>query len=287
MAELKRNFGQAKMNKDRDERLVEPGQYRDANNIQIVSSDGSDMGSVQTVMGNTEVTSNIVLADYSTCVGVYELPEKDVIYYFVAGGGHPKLQGFQPLVFKDYIIEYDTITQTSKYVFVDIYKVKETLNQALNSNKVRVPSGLSTAYNYTGIRRGMKMIGTFTNGSGGSITAPNGNAVANGAQYYISEVDNVTVTDVIRDGTNGWHIVLSESVASSVGDNATFVMDKVLQFDPFVKITSIDHIDGLLFFTDGSNEPKKINIKRSIQGTGGNARVLDWITHRQDLLLQT
>ena len=276
MAELKRNFGQAKMNKDRDERLVEPGQYRDANNIQIVSSDGSDMGSVQTVMGNTEVTSNIVLADYSTCVGVYELPEKDVIYYFVAGGGHPKLQGFQPLVFKDYIIEYDTITQTSKYVFVDIYKVKETLNQALNSNKVRVPSGLSTAYNYTGIRRGMKMIGTFTNGSGGSITAPNGNAVANGAQYYISEVDNVTVTDVIRDGTNGWHIVLSESVASSVGDNATFVMDKVLQFDPFVKITSIDHIDGLLFFTDGSNEPKKINIKRSIQGTGGNARVLDW-----------
>ena len=172
--ELKRNFGFAKMNKDRDERLVEPGQYRDANNIQVLSSDGSDMGSVQTVMGNTEVTSNIVLADYSTCVGVYELPEKDVIYYFVAGGGHPKLQSYQPLVYKDYIIEYDTIKQTSKYVFVDIYKVKETLNQALNSNKVRVASGVSNVYNYTGIRRGMRMTGTFTNGSGGSINGPGG-----------------------------------------------------------------------------------------------------------------
>ena len=274
--ELKRNFGLAKMNKDRDERLVEPGQYRDANNVQIVSSDGSDMGSVQTVMGNTEVTSNIVLADYSTCVGVYELPEKDVIYYFVAGGGHPRLQGFQPLIFKDYIIEYDTIAQTSKYVFVDIYKVKETLNETLNTTKVRVASGLSNAYNYTGIRRGMKIVGTFTNGSGGNITAPNGNTVANGNTYYISENDNVTVEDVIRDGTSGWDIMLSEAVASSTGDKPTFVIDKVLQFDPFVKVTSIDHIDGLMFFTDGNNEPKKINIKRSIQGTGGNARVKDW-----------
>ena len=276
MAELKRNFGQAKMNKDRDERLVEPGQYRDANNVQIATSDESDAGSVQTVLGNTEVTTNVVLNDYSTCVGVHELPEKDFIYYFVHSGGHPKLQSFQPLIYKDCIVQYDTINQTSTYVFVDIYKVKQTLNQALNSNKVRVPSGSSNVYNYTGIRRGMVMTGTFTNNTGGNITAPNGNTVTNGNDYFISENDNVTVEDVIRDGSNGWHIVLSEGVASSVGDNVTFSAKRVLEFDPFIKITAIDDIDGLLLWTDGNNEPKKINIQRSIQGTGGNARVRDW-----------
>ena len=44
MPELRRNFSQAKMNKDMDERLVPPGQYRDANNIQIATSDGAEVG---------------------------------------------------------------------------------------------------------------------------------------------------------------------------------------------------------------------------------------------------
>ena len=33
MAELKRDFSGAKMNKDMDERVLPPGQYRDAKNI--------------------------------------------------------------------------------------------------------------------------------------------------------------------------------------------------------------------------------------------------------------
>ena len=95
MAEFKRDFSGAKMNKDMDERVVPAGQYRDANNIQISTSDGSDVGSLQTLLGNSEVTDGVVPDDYSTCVGVMPLPEKDLIYYFVAGGG---MKGYQPLV---------------------------------------------------------------------------------------------------------------------------------------------------------------------------------------------
>ena len=47
MGELKRVFSKAVMNKDMDERLVPPGQYRDANNIQIATSDGSDVGTAR------------------------------------------------------------------------------------------------------------------------------------------------------------------------------------------------------------------------------------------------
>ena len=127
MAEIKRNFGQAKMNKDRDERILEPGQYRDANNIQIATSDGSDVGAVQTILGNTEVTADVVLDNFSTCVGVYKKPEIDMIYYFVSQAGHPNLAGHQPSIYKDYIIQYNTETKDTKYVFVDIYAVNHVI----------------------------------------------------------------------------------------------------------------------------------------------------------------
>ncbi len=38
MAELKHSFDKARMNKDKDERLVPTGEYRDANNIQVSTS---------------------------------------------------------------------------------------------------------------------------------------------------------------------------------------------------------------------------------------------------------
>ena len=53
MAEIKRTFTAAKMNKDLDERLVPNGQYRDAMNIQIRTTDGDAAGTVQNIQGNT------------------------------------------------------------------------------------------------------------------------------------------------------------------------------------------------------------------------------------------
>ena len=45
MPELNYRFQAGKMNKDLDERLVPNGEYRDALNVQVSSSDGSDIGS--------------------------------------------------------------------------------------------------------------------------------------------------------------------------------------------------------------------------------------------------
>ena len=53
MPEIKRTFSSSKMNKDVDERLVPAGEYRDAQNIEINTSDGSNVGTVQTLKGNT------------------------------------------------------------------------------------------------------------------------------------------------------------------------------------------------------------------------------------------
>ena len=43
MPEIKNTFTQGKMNKDLDERVVPNGQYRDALNIQVSTSDGADV----------------------------------------------------------------------------------------------------------------------------------------------------------------------------------------------------------------------------------------------------
>ena len=52
MAELKNTFIQSKMNKDMDGRILPNGQYRNANNVQISKSEGSDVGALENLLGN-------------------------------------------------------------------------------------------------------------------------------------------------------------------------------------------------------------------------------------------
>ena len=46
MPEIKNNFLKGKMNKDLDDRLIPKGEYREAQNIIISESEGSDVGAV-------------------------------------------------------------------------------------------------------------------------------------------------------------------------------------------------------------------------------------------------
>ena len=54
MSEIKHTFQAGRMNKDLDERLVPKGEYRDALNVEVRTSDGGDAGTVQTLYGNKE-----------------------------------------------------------------------------------------------------------------------------------------------------------------------------------------------------------------------------------------
>ena len=131
MPELKHNFTKGKMNKDLDERLVPDGQYRDANNIQVSTSDGSDVGAAQSVLGNAIRNTvsdggTFSIPTTATCVGSIAAPNRDKIYYFVSAGDRNDSENFLDIR-KDYIMEYDSVLETLKYVFVDIYNVREKL----------------------------------------------------------------------------------------------------------------------------------------------------------------
>ena len=88
MPELKRGFGAAKMNKDADERTIPNGEYREALNIQITTSDESDVGTLQTLLGNTKIEFDNVLttlefSDSAKCVGSIADERKNRIFYYV------------------------------------------------------------------------------------------------------------------------------------------------------------------------------------------------------------
>ena len=61
MPKLKNHFRAGKMNKDLDERLVQEGEYRDALNIQVASSEGSDVGAIENLLGNSPHINNCLL----------------------------------------------------------------------------------------------------------------------------------------------------------------------------------------------------------------------------------
>ena len=122
MPEIKNSFFQGKMNKDLDERLVPNGQYRDALNIEVSTSEGDDVGTVQSVKGNTLVSGDIVPTG-SSIVGEIAEEKNNCVYYFVAG---PKTlvddfsaSDTQPTISKDLILKYDGSAITN--VFTDVY----------------------------------------------------------------------------------------------------------------------------------------------------------------------
>ena len=315
MAELKRVFSKAIMNKDMDERLVPNGQYRDANNIEIATSEGSEVGTVQTLFGNTE--KNLVLQNSSSLenvldwttteatiggsaynmmgphtkasvVGTVANANTDKIYYLVSGAdfsdssiltnyfGSTSNLGVTNNVAKDYILEYDTINEVHRYVFVDIFKVRTDVDSSVSaadyasgSTTFHISAQAGEAGVPPGIRTGMLI-------SAVDLTLPVGQ------QQVVSSSDELEVTNVSyntspADGTgnpiNQWQITTNKPHGLTDNLVVTFDAERVLKFDKENLITGINILDDFLFWTDNHTEPKKIHIKRSIAGTGGSAEI--------------
>ena len=92
MPEIKNTFTQGKMNKDFDERLIPNGQYRDAMNIQVSTSDESDVGSVQNILGNKKV-ENLIPGSGLRCICTIADEKNDKLYWFLNGFYSPAQDG--------------------------------------------------------------------------------------------------------------------------------------------------------------------------------------------------
>ena len=90
MATINNNFLAGLMNKDLDERLVPDNSYRDALNIDIDISEGSNAGSAQNKLGNTkigdleEVTGFDPVTALARTIGATTNEKDNVIYWLIA-----------------------------------------------------------------------------------------------------------------------------------------------------------------------------------------------------------
>ena len=101
MPEIKHVFQAGKMNKDIDERLVQNGEYRDALNIQVRTTDANssgigDAGAAQNIKGNKFISSGVTYTksyrdddnsgnkDYTRIIGSIADEANDRAFFFVA-----------------------------------------------------------------------------------------------------------------------------------------------------------------------------------------------------------
>lgn len=80
--ELKNIFLKGKMNKDFDERLVPKGEYIHAENIQVIKSEGSDIGAVENILGNKKLT-DIDYGPNAECIGGLADESDESLYWCV------------------------------------------------------------------------------------------------------------------------------------------------------------------------------------------------------------
>ena len=162
MPELKHTFVSGRMNKDLDERLVPNGEYRDAANIEVLTSEGSDMGAVQTCLGN-RLISDLAPDNESTCVGNVVDDKTNTIYYFIAGNPPTVATAIQGgfaraphEIHQDLIVEYNSVNNITLPVIVDIYNVRTGITSA------SFPDLTYTLTSVEGLRIGMEVDVTVT-----------------------------------------------------------------------------------------------------------------------------
>jgi uncharacterized protein YjhX (UPF0386 family) len=144
MPEIKNLFTSGKMNKDLDERLIPNNQYRDALNIQVASSEGSDVGAIENILGNTAIfnrsynpslntytlwglndsDTNYYGFDNAITIGVIKYDKEEKIYWFITGDN------------QDGILELDQTTNVISPILID-------KNNVLNFSKNNLITGIN------------------------------------------------------------------------------------------------------------------------------------------------
>ena len=200
MPEIKNNFTGAKMNQDLDERLIPKGEYREAFNIDVSSSEEDDLGAVQNSFGNV-VKSNVNIAG-AKCIGSYVNKKDNTIIWFIKGDTvdaiakyNPETDEVTPLLVDKEEAGIDRFLKfninyliTGINVIDDLLFWTDNLNEPrqLNINRHYSPNFTSTSLFKDGIN--LQATKKFTQDD---ITV---------IKKYPLNAPNITLSSVVRDG---------------------------------------------------------------------------------------
>tara|TARA_R110002012_G_scaffold248151_3_gene424166 strand:- start:16766 stop:22363 length:5598 start_codon:yes stop_codon:yes gene_type:complete len=227
MPEIKHNFTRGKMNKDLDERIVVNGEYRDAMNIQLSTSDDSDIGTIQNILGNTEVDhlfSASILDANSKCIGSIADEKNNKMYYFISDASSQIIKRGTPL--------HDAYDANEGYTWEESTGINVSIPTGTQSFTGNTISSDGTAGN------------PMADQYGGYLQRFNLN---NGVQYNLEvRFDNV---DEAGDSSSMLFFVMGDSANGGDGSYRPTVTNSYLDS----KATSGTHIKSFIFDKDQNN----------------------------------
>jgi len=242
MPEIKNTFLKGRMNKSLDDRLLPEGEYRDALNIQVTKSEGSDVGVIQNIKGNERVSDSLNLHASAKVLGSCFDDQNNIIYYFVHHGADRTVS---------------VKAQSTNVIFLD------SVN-AVNPGDI------------------VYYIDPATN-----LEAPISGALDT---LFVSTVDyqNNSITVVHDPSGPSGNIIPSITIPVNtvlLFTNEDLKRSKIYKYDKNSDTTSLivntnqlnfqpdnyiqaNIVENYLFFTDGYNEPRKIDVE-NIKGSYG------------------
>ena len=292
MPDIKRTFTKGKMNKDLDERLLPSGEYRDAMNVQVSTSDGSQVGVIQNLLGNSAINiGGIVLGPDPVCVGSVADERNNAIYWFIAETSRRGIRKSMILEYKDEVVSPVLVF---KSIITVPYDALGEGHESWNNIGQDPDPDVWMADN----ANNANLFIAANNSLIGDVTFPDASGIRLGSLLACYNHDGVDIfygldIRVAYGPNNGGPTVngnltgvtLTKSIPSSlfpggltapVVDYVTFRDERThrsgqnVEFLKDVNITGINIVDGFLYWTDGISDPKKINIDRCKQGTVTN-----------------
>ena len=147
MANITRNFTAGRMNKVVDERLIPDGEYIDALNIRMGSTENSEIGVIENTKGNLPLTSikyidGTPLSSSAKCIGAIDDSANETLYWFIHDsnftvGATGKL---------DMIVSYNTNTNILTYHVISVDD-GDGVNTTLNFNPKYLITGVDIVEN--------------------------------------------------------------------------------------------------------------------------------------------
>ena len=143
MANFTRNFTAGRMNKVVDERLVPDGEYIDAMNIRMGSTENSEIGVIENTKGNVPLTEltyidGTPLSTQALCIGAIADTAEDTLYWFVHDPAFTTVTTGK----LDLIVSYNISTNILTYHIVSVNDGFDTIT-TLNFNPQYLITGVS------------------------------------------------------------------------------------------------------------------------------------------------
>ena len=252
MPQIENTFLKSKMNKDLDSRILPNGEYRDAQNLQVSRSQGSEVGEFENVLGNEQLTylytgksgSGLFTNYTGKIIGQYTDESNNILYIYSAGWSG---SGMCP---RDLVV---TAAPNSLQTGVITFSLHDANGVAVNPQVLGVQEGmLLWGDNWNGVpsaEGGQQVDPIVTNVSNSDITVSQPVTFADSGGIAIpGDVINIGFTNTIHKYDIG-------------SDTLTLlVRGSFLNFHQSNRIFGINLIDNLLFWTDNRNQPRKINV---------------------------